>query len=70
MEGVHYGRSTIASSIKNDTSIKIIKVFDLMDGWVESIIDLKVACLHGEFEEDGEPNYTEVPVGFKKFYRA
>jgi len=64
--GVHYDPDNIASPVTNDMSIRIMMVLALMASWISWITDVKGAFLHGEFEENDEPVYMEIPEGFEK----
>ena len=44
-------------------------VLSIIDGWSGNIFDTKVSLLQGEFEEDTEHIYMELPGGFEKFFR-
>ena len=69
MEGVHYDKSTIASPVTNEKRTRIRMVLSIIDGWAGNIFDTKVSLLQGEFEEDTEHIYMELPGGFEKFFR-
>ena len=66
-DGVHYDSANIASPVTNDESIKIVSVLTIMSAWTTKILDVKGALLHGEFTENEEPIYIEIPQGFYKY---
>ena len=63
-DGFNYDRANIASPVTNDISIKIVLVLAIMAAWTTNILDVKGALLHGEFTENEEPIYMDIPQGF------
>ncbi len=51
----------------NGTTIHIVFTIMLAAGWVTSVVDVKGAFLHGEFQ-DGEEIYMKVAQGWEKHY--
>ena len=66
-KGVHYDASSIHAPVTNATTIRVILTIMIMAGWAASVVDVKGAFLHGEFE-DGEEIYMEVPEGWENKY--
>ena len=66
MEGIIFNRANISSPVINDMSIRINMDLALMSSWAEKILYVKGAFLRGEFEEEEETCYVEVPQGFEK----
>jgi hypothetical protein len=66
VEGVYYNGSSTHASATNASTIQTVLILMIMADWLDWIVGIKGAFLHGKFK-DGEVIYMEVPRGFKKF---
>ena len=48
----------------NGMTIRIVLTIMLAAGWVASVVDVKGAFLHGQFQ-DGEEIYMKIPQGWE-----
>ena len=62
-----YDSANIHAPVTNNITIRLFLVLVLLAGWVAHIVDVKGACLYGEFEE-GEKVYMKVPEGWEHLY--
>jgi len=69
VDGEHYDISDIAAPVKNEMAVRSMLTIALMAGWIMHVIDVKGAFLLRDFE-DNVTIYTEIPQGFKKWYRT
>ena len=67
-EGLQYQHDDKLAPVNNAMSIKIILVLVVLGNWFTKIIDVQVAFLHGQFQQQKEKLYTEVPEGFEKYF--
>jgi hypothetical protein len=68
IDGVHYNRHSISAPVTNNVTICIVMALWIMATWFGTIVDVKGAFLHGNFEDNQEPVYMEVPKGFNNWY--
>jgi roadblock/LC7 domain-containing protein len=66
--GVHYDPKTIAAPVTNEMTICIILTLMIMAAWLDKLLDVKGAFLHGDFGPKEAPILMKIPQGFKKFY--
>jgi Reverse transcriptase (RNA-dependent DNA polymerase) len=64
VDGEHCDEDTIAASVVNDTTIRIVFILMIMADWASHLMDVKGAFLHGELNP-GEEIYMEIPEGFE-----
>ena len=65
---MNYETANILFTVKNDTTIRIVMVLTLMDGWIMKILDLKGAFLYGKLYEGETKIYMVVPEVFEGIY--
>ena len=69
VEGAHYDGSSIHAPVTNSTTIRVVLTMMIMAGYTATVVDVKGAFLHGEFQ-DGEEIYMKVPQGFEEYYES
>jgi len=65
-KGIHYDKSSMAAPVTNDTTIQIIYVLTILDGWSPCVIDVQGAFLNVRFGEN-KHLYMEIPDGFEEY---
>ena len=59
--GLHYDSANILSLVANDTRNKIVLVSEIMVAWLHRTCRTKILLLHGEFTENENPTYMDIP---------
>ena len=68
VDGEHYDSASISSPVTNDVTIRVVLVLMIMANWMNHVVDVKGAFLHGEFD-NGEQIYCHIPQVFEKHYK-
>ncbi len=63
--GEHYDPFSIVSPVINGMTIHIVLTIMLAAGWVASVVDVKGAFFHKQFQ-DGKEIYMKIPQGWEK----
>jgi hypothetical protein len=68
VDGKHYDKTQISSPVVNEITVRMVITLICMARWCAMLLDVKGAFICGNFENDGEKIYMEVPHGFESFY--
>ena len=68
VKGEHYTPNEVSSPVTSDVTIRVILVLMIMADWSDYLADVNGAFLMGDFEDDDEEIYMEIPKGFEKKY--
>jgi len=66
--GVHFKKDSISSPVTNEVTIRIVLVIIILLQLLAGVLDVKGAFLQGNFDDDEEPIYMEVPDGLEDKY--
>ena len=65
---VHCKKGSVSSPVTNEVTIRIVLVIILLLQLLAGVLDVKGAFLQGNFDDDEEPIFMEIPDGLKDKY--
>ena len=68
VEGEHYNPNEVSSPVASDVTIRVVLVLMIMANWENYLADANGAFLMGDFEDDDEEIFMEIPKGFENKY--
>ena len=68
VEGEHYNPNKVSSPVASDVTIGVVLVLVIMANWANYLAYVNGAFLMGDFEDDDEEIFMEIPKGFENKY--